>query len=291
VAHLADSRVILITGCSSPQGIGFATARALAAEGHRVHATVRDHSHDAELVAGLEDLLTVHTLELRDRLGMKTVLGEVVSDRGRLDVLINNAGYGLIGGIEQVDLDQARESFETNFFGTMALIQEVAPIMRRQQAGHIVNLSAIFAAGLSPPAIGYYIATKAALETACQALAVELAPWNVRVTNYQPGPVMTELEREWGRRLEGDDDPRPTLSDELYNWIVEGDGPDGQPPEEVAAVLCELIDSPPPGLAEQSGAFPRAYVEAGLSDPTRAAELDAMLAAFARARAAVSESS
>ncbi len=288
---MATPRVVLITGCSSPQGIGFATARALGAEGHHVHATVRDHSSDAELRAGLEDLLTIHTLDLCDRPGMKAVLEAIVSDHGRIDVLVNNAGYGLIGGIEEVDLCQARESFETNFFGTMALIQEVAPIMRRQGAGHIVNLSTVFAAGLCPPAIGYYIAGKAALESACQALAVELAPWNVRVTNYQPGPVMTDLEREWGRRLEGEDDPRPTLSDELYSWILDGDGPDGQSPAEVAAVLCKLIGSPPPGLAQQSGSSSRAYVEAALREPTRAAELETMLAAFARARAAVSKPS
>ncbi len=97
---------------------------------------------------------------------------------------------------------------------------------------------------------------------------------------------MTALEREWGHRLEGEDDPRPTLSDELYNWILEGDGPDGQPPEEAGAVLCELINSPPAGLAEQSGSAARAYVEAGLRDPTRAQELNALLAGFAQTRAA-----
>jgi len=73
----------------------------------------------------------------------------------------------------------------------MELIQELMPVMRRQSGGHIINVSTIFAAGLCPPAIGYCIASKAALESASQALAIEAAPWNVRVTNFQPGPVVT----------------------------------------------------------------------------------------------------
>jgi NAD(P)-dependent dehydrogenase (short-subunit alcohol dehydrogenase family) len=166
----------MITGCSSPQGIGFVTARALALRGHVVHATVRDHAHDDELRSDLDERLVVHHLDLRDRQGMGAVMDAIIHDHERLDVLINNAGYGLIGGVEQVDLDRVRESFETNFFGTTALMQDIAPVMRGQGHGHIINVSTVFAAGLCPPALGYYIASKAALETVAQALAVELAP-------------------------------------------------------------------------------------------------------------------
>lgn len=207
----------MITGCSSPQGIGFATARTLAQNGHMVHATVRNHAHDASLAEDLGDQLAIHDLDLRDRAGMKAVVDAILKADGSLDVVINNAGYGLIGGVEQVDLDSVRESFETNFFGTMALVQEVLPIMRRQRRGHVINVSTIFAAGLCVPALGYYIASKAALETVAQALAVEVAPSHVRVTNFQPGPVTTDLSREWGARLEGDEDPRFGLTDELYS--------------------------------------------------------------------------
>jgi NAD(P)-dependent dehydrogenase (short-subunit alcohol dehydrogenase family) len=277
---VAPHRTILITGCSSPQGIGFASARALAREGHSVHATVRDHSHDAKLLDGIDGELTIHDLDLLDRASMRTAISEVLASAPTLDVLVNNAGYGLIGGIEQVDLDRARANFETNFFGTMALIQEAAPIMRAQRSGHIVNISTIFAAGLCVPAVGYYCASKAALETACQALAVELAPWNVRITNYQPGPVMTELEREWGQRLPDGEDPRPTLSDELYAWVQSDAAPTPQSPEEVADALCRLLASDSPGLAEQSGEASRAYAAAALRDPTRQTELERLLEAF-----------
>ena len=279
---LSSRRVVLITGCSSPQGIGFATARALARRGHAVHATVRDHAHDEGLRDGLNGRLVIHDLDLRDRVGMRAVRDVILSDDERLDVLINNAGYGLIGGVEQVDLDRVRESFETNFFGTAALMQDVAPLMRGQRHGHIINVSTVFAAGLCPPALGYYIASKAALETVAQALAVELAPWNVHVTNFQPGPVMTSLSREWGQRLTGDEDPRPTLSDELYQWVLDGGGPAPQSAQEVADALCGLIDSESPTLAQQSGSAARTYTAQALRDPTREPELTALLAAFAR---------
>jgi NAD(P)-dependent dehydrogenase (short-subunit alcohol dehydrogenase family) len=158
--------------------------------------------------------------------------------------------------------------------------------MRRHQRGHIINLSTTFAAGLCPPGLGYYIASKAALETVAQALAVELAPWQVRVTNFQPGPVMTELSRKWGERLKGDQDPRPRLSDELYDWVLKGGGPAAQSADEVAGALCELVSSDAPALAEQSGPAARSYAAVALRDPTRQNELAPLLAAFARTLAA-----
>jgi NAD(P)-dependent dehydrogenase (short-subunit alcohol dehydrogenase family) len=283
---VAPMRTILITGCSSPQGIGFATARALAARGHRVHATVRDHANDAELRRGFEERLAVHTLDLLQPATMDSTLNAILAADRRLEVLINNAGYGLIGGVEQVDVDQVRAQFETNVFGTLALVQRVLPIMREQRQGHIVNVSTVFAAGLTPPAIGSYVASKAALETICQSLALELAPWDIRVTNYQPGPVMTELSRQWGDRLSADQDPAPDLNDRLYRWVAGPDAPAIQAPVEVAAALRDFLESEPSGLAHQSGPAARAYVAAALRDPTRAEELASLLAEFDRAASA-----
>ncbi|HEY2771710.1 MAG TPA: SDR family oxidoreductase [Solirubrobacteraceae bacterium] len=282
------ARVVLITGCSSPQGIGFSSVRALAQAGFKVHATVRDRSHVSALRDGLEDLVDVHDLDLLDEASMRTTVDAVVTADGRLDVLVNNAGYGLIGGVEQVRVEQSRANFEANFFGTVALIQFVLPVMRRHHGGHIVNVSTIFAAGLSPPAIGFYIATKAALEAVSQSLAIEAAPWEIRVTNFQPGPVMTELSREWGDRLSAGEDPRPTLSDELYDWIARGDAPAPQSPAEVAEALCAIIRSRSPGLAAQSGQAAQAYVDAALRDHARAAELAALLAEFGTGERSVS---
>jgi NAD(P)-dependent dehydrogenase (short-subunit alcohol dehydrogenase family) len=121
------AKTILITGCSSPQGIGFATARGLADRGHVVHATVRHHENDASLIAGYEERMRVHELDLLDRTSITAVVDAITGGGESIDVLVNNAAYGLIGGVEQVDLDRARASFDTDFFGTMAVIQRSYP--------------------------------------------------------------------------------------------------------------------------------------------------------------------
>jgi NAD(P)-dependent dehydrogenase (short-subunit alcohol dehydrogenase family) len=278
VASGSASRIILITGCSSPQGIGFATARQLARSGHAVHATVRDHSHDAQLRDGFEDRIEIHDLDLRDGDGIASLARAIPN----VEVLINNAGYGLIGGVEQTELERVRENFETNLLGTVALIQAMLPGMRARRRGHIINITTIFAAGLCLPAMGYYVASKAALEAVTQALAIEVAPWQVHVTNFQPGPVMTELSREWGTRLAGAEDPRPGLSDELYQWVLGGAGPPPQTPLQVADALCRVVAQEPGGIAQQSGDAARAYVAAALRDPTREHELAPLLATFDR---------
>src|SRR5690242_9265570 len=188
-------RRILITGCSSPRGIGFATARALAAAGNQVVATVRDHSNDAALLDGMDNL-SVASLDLLDPASIAAAVKTTRERLGRIDTLINNAGYGLIGGIEQSTPAQARAEFDTNYFGTLDLVRAVLPVMREQGGGHVLTVSTIFSATLCPPALGHYIGSKAALETALQALAVEAAPFGIRVTIVQPGPVDTELSRD-----------------------------------------------------------------------------------------------
>jgi NAD(P)-dependent dehydrogenase (short-subunit alcohol dehydrogenase family) len=273
-------RIIVITGCSSPKGIGYAAARALAQRGHAVHATVRDHSADESLRSGLEDNLTIHDLDLLKPPAIEAAVADVLGAEGAIDVLINNAGYGLIGGIEQVTMDQARAVFETDVFGTLALTQQVLPSMRHRQSGHVIMTSSIFVAGLCLPSLGYYVGAKAALESAAQALAVEVAPFGVRVTNFQAGPVLTELSRQWGNRLSGADDPRPGLNDELYQWVLDGRGPEPQSPEQVAEALCDLVESETPPLAVQTGPAAHDYVAAALVDPSRMSELTPLVKAF-----------
>ena len=101
------------------------------------------------------------------------------------------------------------------------------------------------------------------------------------MTNFQPGPVMTELSREWGTRLQEADDPRPDLSDELYRWVLGGDAQAPQTPLQVADALCRVVEEAPDGVAQPSGDAASAYVATALRDPTRAGELTALLSAFA----------
>jgi NAD(P)-dependent dehydrogenase (short-subunit alcohol dehydrogenase family) len=274
-------RVVLITGASSPRGIGYATARRLAADGHTVYATMRDLAAAADLAADTAPgRIEVRRLDLLDRSAMRPLLDEIVGAEGRLDAVINNAGYGVIGGVEQVSLDVARTSFETNVWGTMALVQEALPVMRRQRGGHLVLVSSCFVAGLPVMGMGYYLAAKAALETLFYSMAVEGAPSGVLVSCFQPGPVMTDLERVWGDRTPEGGDPRPNLSDQLYAWVG-ASGPAPQQPDEVAAALADLVAADNPAPAAQSGPASQAYAAGALRDPSRSAEFAALLAGIA----------
>jgi NAD(P)-dependent dehydrogenase (short-subunit alcohol dehydrogenase family) len=271
-------RVVLITGASSPRGIGYATARRLAAGGHVVYATMRDLATAADLAADTAPgRIEVRRLDLLDRSAMRPLLDDIVGAEGRVDAVVNNAGYGVIGGVEQVSLDAARTSFETNVWGTMALVQEALPVLRSQGNGHLIVVSSCFIAGLPVMGMGYYLAAKAALETLFYSTAVEAASSGVRVSCFQPGPVMTELERVWGDRTPEGGDPRPNLSDELYAWVSSA-GPAPQEPDEAAAALADLVtaDNPPP--ASQSGPASQAYAAGALKDSSRSAEFAALIA-------------
>lgn len=273
-------RVVLLTGTGSAHGIGHATALALARAGHVVYATERDPAAGAPLRdTDAHGRIEVRELDLRDRAAMAPLLQEIVAAEGRLDTLVNNAGYGVIGGVEQVELAMARDSFETNVWGTMALVQEALPLLRRQGHGHVVLVSSCFVAGLPVMGMGYYLAAKAALEAILHSLAVEAAPHGIRVSCWEPGPVMTELERVWGDRVPPGGDPRPTLSDDLYAWVG-GAGPAPQQPDQAAASLAALIEHPDPPLAAQSGEASRAYAAGALRDPSRQAELAALMSAI-----------
>src|SRR4051812_28042575 len=145
IGSASSPRVVLLTGTGSAHGIGHATALALARDGHVVYATERDPAAAAPLDAfDGPGRIVVRELDLRDRPAMAPLLEDIVAAEGRLDTLVNNAGYGVIGGVEQVDLAMARESFETNVWGTMALVQEALPLLRRQGHGHVVLASSCF---------------------------------------------------------------------------------------------------------------------------------------------------
>jgi NAD(P)-dependent dehydrogenase (short-subunit alcohol dehydrogenase family) len=291
---MTDGRIVLLTGCSSPTGLGWATARELLARGLQVVATVRRPEQVEPVWTGVRDGLPARAAErlqvrVLDLLVPETVSAVVteLAARGGPDVLVNNAGYGLIGGIEQTTIEQARANLEVNYLATMALVQQVLPGMRTRRFGHIVNVSSVFVPGLCPPAIGWYVASKAALEAAAQALAIEVAPVNVRVTNFQPGPISTDLSRDWGNRLPNTQDPRPGLVDELYGWIGSGAAPALQPPNVVAAALADLLESAAPPLAGQSGVESERFVAAAMREPSRNSELHAMLAHFTGSSAPV----
>ena len=186
-------KVAVITGTSS--GIGFETALALAREGYHTYATMRDITKSDKIkeIAKKESLkIDVLELDVDNEDSAKTAVRQILDQKQRIDVLVNNAGWGLWGCVEDVSIDEFRAQFETNFFSIIRLIQEVAPTMRKQGSGTIVNVSSV-AGRIGFPASPAYISSKFALEGLSESLRLEMAPFGVNVVIIEPGVIKTNF--------------------------------------------------------------------------------------------------
>jgi NAD(P)-dependent dehydrogenase (short-subunit alcohol dehydrogenase family) len=198
---MPTQRVVLITGASS--GVGQSTARLLSQRGDKVFGTSRNPA-SAERIAGVEML----SLDVRADESVRACVDDVVNRGGRLDVLINNAGYELAGALEELSLEEDRAQFETNFFGVVRMVNAVLPLMRRQKRGHIINVSSLV--GLSAvPFMGIYSASKFALEGYTEALRHEVKPFNIHVSLTEAGFLRTPMmsNRQVGARRMTEYDP------------------------------------------------------------------------------------
>jgi NAD(P)-dependent dehydrogenase (short-subunit alcohol dehydrogenase family) len=185
-----EKPVWFITGCST--GFGRELVVLLLNQGFRVVATARNPGTLADLVAGNEDRALALPLDVTDPAAIARAVGQAEARFGRIDVLVNNAGYGYLAAIEEGEDAPVRAMFETNVFGLVNMTKAVLPGMRARKSGHIVNLSSI--GGLvSFGATGYYHATKFAVEGLSGSLAVELAPLGIKVILVEPGPFRTDF--------------------------------------------------------------------------------------------------
>jgi len=192
------SPVWFITGCST--GFGRELAKAVIARGWRAVVTARDQTSVSGLVQGHATALAV-SLDVTKSDQVKAAAAAAEQRFGRVDVLVNNAGYGYQSSIEEGEEDKIRAQFDANVFGLFAMTRAVLPIMRRQHSGHILNITSI--GGLVGfPASGYYSATKHAVEGWSESLAAEVKPLGIRVTCVEPGPFRTD----WAV---ADTDPEP----------------------------------------------------------------------------------
>ncbi len=186
-------KVALVTGSSS--GIGFETSLALARDGYYTYASMRDTSKASKIQeeARKENLpIEVIELDVDKEDSRKKVIEKILSDKKRIDVLVNNAGYGQFGCVEDVSIEEFKEQFETNFFSIVRLIQLVAPIMRRQESGIIVNISSVVGR-MGLPGSPAYISTKFALEGLTECLRYELNQFGIKVTAIEPGVIKTNF--------------------------------------------------------------------------------------------------
>ena len=188
-------QVALITGCSS--GIGHETALMLARNGFHTFATMRDTKKSNSLAKRSEKeklALKILELDVNDDKSIENAISRVKSEAKRIDVLINNAGYGLVGFFEDLTLDEIRNQFETNFFGVLNITKKVIPIMRLQKTGTIVNISS-GAGQVGFPGISAYASSKFAVEGFSESLMYELSPFGVKVIIIEPGVVKTNFFR------------------------------------------------------------------------------------------------
>lgn len=239
-------KVALVTGCSS--GIGFETALALAREGYHTYASMRDTKKGSKIqeIAKKEKLpITIIPLDVDKPESITSAVKQVISEKKRIDVLVNNAGYGIFGCLEDLTIEELKAQFETNFFAVARLIQEVAPIMRAQKSGTIVNVSSV-AGKIGFPGSPAYISSKFALEGLSECLRYELSPFGVNTIIIEPGVIKTNF--FGSMKIPKNAKPDSPYKD-ITNKVVAGVkmmAEMGTPPSEVAEVIIKAIKEKTP---------------------------------------------
>ena len=243
-----------ITGAS--RGFGRAWAQAALERGDRVAATARDVSTLDDLAAVHPEALLPVTLDVTDRDAAFAAVAAAHERFGRLDVVVNNAGYGLFGAIEEVDEAQARAQLDTNLLGALWVTQAALPILRGQGSGHILQVSSI--GGIAAFAlVGVYNASKWGLEGFSEALAAEVAPHGIKVTLVEPGPYATDWAGSSGVHatpIDAYDDLRAARAEAAADRPSPG-------PEVTAEAILTLVDADEPPLRLFLGTFPLAIAE------------------------------
>ena len=235
--------VIVVTGSST--GIGQETALHLARKGHQVFAGVRSPATASELNARIAaDKLPIEVvqLDITDDESVTSAVSAIMSSTGRIDVLVNNAGIGGGRAVEETPLEEAREVFETNYFGTVRMLLAITPIMREQRSGCIVNMSSL-AGRMVFGCHGHYSAAKWALEGLSEALAFEMAEFNVRVALIEPGSVPTPA---WEKGTPPPPDTHYTRSLERLGQWATHTMKNPAAPLDVAEAVAHAIESDTP---------------------------------------------
>ena len=239
-------KVAIVTGTSS--GIGFETSLALAREGYFTYATMRDTTKSDKIkeITQKENLkISILELDVDDEKSVKSAIAQILDQKQRIDVLVNNAGWGLWGCVEDVSVDEFKEQFETNFFSIIRLIQEVAPAMRKQGSGTIVNVSSVVGR-IGFPASPAYISSKFALEGLSESLRFEFAPFGVDVIIIEPGVIKTNFMKNMKMAKKSELD---TVYKDITTKVVSGVkmmAEMGTPPKEVANTIVKAIKDKKP---------------------------------------------
>jgi NAD(P)-dependent dehydrogenase (short-subunit alcohol dehydrogenase family) len=252
-----SEKVWFITGAS--RGFGREWTLAALERGDKVAATARDVSTLDDLTAKYGDALLPLKLDVNDRDADFAAVAQAHDHFGRLDIVVNNAGYGQFGFIEELSEQQARDQIETNVFGALWITQAALPYLRAQRSGHLIQVSSI--GGITAfPNVGIYHASKWALEGFSQALAQEVAEFNVRVTLIEPGGFSTDWAGPSAKHAtelpDYADAHRKAAEQRAARSAAPGD------PKASAGALLKIVDSPEPPLRAFFGELPLSLAKA-----------------------------
>ncbi|MBA2876488.1 oxidoreductase [Thermaerobacillus caldiproteolyticus] len=242
--------VAFVTGASS--GFGLLTSVALASEGYRVLASMRDLDNKGRLEAaakeaGVTDRIEIIQLDVTDFSAAEAVIQDVIHRYGRIDLLVNNAGYAAGGFTEELAVEEWRRQFETNFFGLVAVTKAVLPSMRKRRSGKIVNISSI-SGRIGFPSMGPYVASKFAVEGFSESLRMEMLPYGVHVVLIEPGSYKTDIwSKGMGAVTINPNSPYVKEMKEILKYVNQV--ADTAPaPDEVIQQIVQVAKSPYPKL-------------------------------------------
>ncbi len=266
----SNTKVWLITGSST--GFGRSLTEAVLKHGDRVVATARKPEQLNELVDQYPETAKAFRLDVTNPQNISEVVDFALLTFGQIDVLVNNAGYGTMGAIEEVSDEAIQRQFDTNVFGALKMMRAVLPLMRKQRSGHILNLSSV-GGFVSFGATGIYCGTKFALEALSEALSKEVESLGIKVTIVEPGAFRTDFN---GRSLAAPEQPiddYAPITGPFLNWLQEMDGKQPGDPDKAAQAMIKVVESDNPPLRLALGADAVSAIEAKLESVK--AELDA----------------
>ncbi|HEX9317961.1 MAG TPA: SDR family oxidoreductase [Nitrososphaeraceae archaeon] len=249
-----NNKVAIVTGSSS--GIGYETSIALARDGFITYATMRNlqKGNNIRSFRDKEELLLkIIKLDVTDDFSVTNAIESIMSESGRIDVLVNNAGYGLAGAFEDLTMDEIKQQYETNFFGVFRVTQAVIPIMRKQKSGIIVNVSS-GAGRFGYPGGSAYVSTKFALEGLSESISYELNPFGIKVILVEPGVIRTNFESGMVKAKKSRDPSSAYWGmtqkmDKLFSQLLQN----SSPPSLVANIILQAVKSDNPNFRYLAG--------------------------------------
>ena len=242
---MSEKKVWFITGTSA--GIGKELAETALEKGYKVVATARKPEVLKDLAEKYPETVLTLKLDVTNKNDISEAIDKTIEKFGKIDVVVNNAGYGLLGAVEDPGDEQIRQQFETNFFGVLNVVRGVLPTLRSQKSGHIINVSS----GLgffAFPSYGYYSATKFAVQGLSDALAQEVAPLGIKVTIAEPGGTRTDFIKGVVQPENALPEEYPTTANLFEQFGNNNQSSQLSDPRRVAEALIEIVESENPPL-------------------------------------------